>query len=94
MSALRPLPRWAEIVLLPLINLSLAFIVSGIVVLAIGQDPLAALNAIVGGAFGNGYNRSTTRPISSSPALLSPSRRTPASSTSAPTAKLILPVSA
>jgi len=56
MSALRPLPRWADIALLPLINLALAFVVAGIVVLAIGQDPLAALDAIVTGAFGNGYN--------------------------------------
>ena len=56
MSALRPLPRWADILLLPLINLTLAFVVSGLVVLAIGQNPLAALEAIVGGAFGNGYN--------------------------------------
>ena len=56
MSALRPLPRWADIILLPVINLVLAFVVSGIVVFAIGQNPLAALEAIVGGAFGNGYN--------------------------------------
>ena len=56
MSALRPLPRWADILLLPIINLVLAFVISGLVVLAIGQNPLAALEAIVGGAFGNGYN--------------------------------------
>lgn len=56
MSTLRPLPRWADILLLPIINLALAFIVSGIVVFSIGQNPLAALEAIVGGAFGNGYN--------------------------------------
>ena len=55
-AILKPLPRWADVVLLPLLNLALAFIVSGLVVLAIGQDPLAALNAIVTGAFGNGYN--------------------------------------
>jgi len=53
---LKPLPRWADVLVLPLLNLALAFIVSGIVVAAIGQDPLAALNAIVTGAFGNGYN--------------------------------------
>ena len=53
---LRPLPLWADIVLLPLVNLVLALVVSGLVVLAIGQDPLAALNAIVAGAFGSGYN--------------------------------------
>ena len=56
MSQLKPLPTWADIILLPLINLLLAFIVSGIVVFAIGQNPLAALDAIVTGAFGSGYN--------------------------------------
>ena len=56
MSALRPLPRWADVILLPLINLLLAFAVASLVVLAIGQDPIAALQAIVTGAFGNGYN--------------------------------------
>lgn len=55
-AVLKPLPRWADILLLPVINLALAFIVSGIVVFAIGQNPLAALEAIVNGAFGNGYN--------------------------------------
>ncbi len=56
MSALKPLPRWADIILLPLINLTLAFIVAGLVVFAIGQNPLAALDAIITGAFGSGYN--------------------------------------
>lgn len=55
-AVLKPLPRWADILLLPVINLALAFIVSGIVVFVIGQNPLAALEAIVNGAFGNGYN--------------------------------------
>jgi len=56
MSALRPLPRWADVVLLPLLNLLLAFIVSGLVVLGIGHNPFTAIWAIVTGAFGNGYN--------------------------------------
>jgi general nucleoside transport system permease protein len=56
MSANRPLPRWADIALLPLLNLLLAFIVSGLVVLMIGQNPFVAMWAIVTGAFGNGYN--------------------------------------
>ena len=56
MSALRPLPRWADVALLPLLNLVLAFAVSGLVVLMIGQDPLAAIWAIVTGSFGSGYN--------------------------------------
>ena len=55
-TALKPLPRWADAILLPIINLALAFAVSGLVVLAIGQNPIAALQALVGGAFGNGYN--------------------------------------
>jgi general nucleoside transport system permease protein len=56
MSALRPLPRWADIALLPLLNLTLAFVVSGLVVLMIGQNPLVAMWAIVTGAFGSGFN--------------------------------------
>jgi simple sugar transport system permease protein len=56
MSALRPLPRWADVALLPLLNLLLAIIVSGLVVLAIGQNPFVAIGAIINGAFGNGYN--------------------------------------
>ena len=55
MSALRPLPRWADVVLLPLLNLALAFIVSGLVVLGIGHNPFMAVWAIVTGAFGTGY---------------------------------------
>lgn len=53
---MNPLPRWADIILLPLINLALAFVVSGLVVLAIGEDPVAAVKAIFVGAFGSGYN--------------------------------------
>jgi ABC-type uncharacterized transport system permease subunit len=56
MSAKRPLPRWADIALLPLLNLALAFAVSGLVVLMIGQNPIDAIMAIITGAFGNGFN--------------------------------------
>jgi ABC-type uncharacterized transport system permease subunit len=56
MSALRPLPRWADIILLPLLNLVLALFVSGLVVLMIGQNPLQAIWTIVTGAFGRPYN--------------------------------------
>jgi ABC-type uncharacterized transport system permease subunit len=54
MSARRPIPKWADIVLLPALNLSLAFIVSGLVVLLIGQNPLQAVQVIIYGAFGYG----------------------------------------
>jgi len=50
------LPRWADIALLPLLNLLLAILVSGLVVLMIGQNPFVAIWAIITGAFGNGYN--------------------------------------
>ena len=51
MSAMRPLPRWADIALLPLLNLILAVSVSGLVVLMIGHNPLQAIWTIISGAF-------------------------------------------
>jgi general nucleoside transport system permease protein len=45
-------PRWVSIGLIPLINLVLAFLVSGLVVLAIGENPLRAVQLLVYGAFG------------------------------------------
>lgn len=54
MSARRPLPRWADIVLLPAINLAMAFLISGLVVLMIGENPLQAVQVILYGAFGYG----------------------------------------
>ena len=54
MSARRPLPRWADVAQLPLLNLGLAMIVSGFVVAAIGQSPLQAIQVMIKGAFGDG----------------------------------------
>ena len=54
MSARRPLPKWADVILLPLLNLALAFLVSGLVVLMIGENPLKAIEVIIYGAFGYG----------------------------------------
>jgi len=53
-SARRPLPRWADVALLPVLNLLLALIVFSIFVLLIGQDPIAALGIMINGAFGYG----------------------------------------
>jgi simple sugar transport system permease protein len=50
----RPIPRWADLVLLPALNLVLAFGISGLVVLMIGENPLEAYSAIFVGAFGSG----------------------------------------
>ncbi|GFE63301.1 ABC transporter permease [Litoreibacter roseus] len=49
------MPRWADIVLIPLINLLLAFLISGLVILAIGEDPIEALKLMVDGALGSTY---------------------------------------
>src|SRR5450432_3497178 len=54
MSApLGPLPAWADVALIPLINVAAAFVISGLVVLAIGENPLEAVKLLIGGALGN-----------------------------------------
>jgi len=49
-----PLPRWAEVVLLPVLNVVLAFVIGGLIVLAVGQNPLRAVEVMLYGAFGYG----------------------------------------
>jgi ABC-type uncharacterized transport system permease subunit len=46
------LPRWADVVVLPLVNLGMALLVAGTVVALIGQNPLDVLKLLVHGAFG------------------------------------------
>ena len=54
MSApLKPLPAWADVALIPLINVAAAFIISGLVVLAIGENPIEAVQILIAGALGN-----------------------------------------
>jgi general nucleoside transport system permease protein len=47
------LPRWMDLVLLPVINLALALAVSGLVVWSVGQDPGQVLTLLLKGAFGS-----------------------------------------
>lgn len=47
------LPKWIDIGLIPLINVALAFLASGLVVLAIGENPLEAVQILLDGAFGS-----------------------------------------
>jgi ABC-type uncharacterized transport system permease subunit len=47
-------PAWVGLALVPLVNLLAALLVSGIVVFAVGQSPLRALEVLVFGAFGYG----------------------------------------
>jgi ABC-type uncharacterized transport system permease subunit len=49
------MPRWADVVLIPLISLILAAILSAIVILAIGENPWEALKLMVTGALGSTY---------------------------------------
>jgi ABC-type uncharacterized transport system permease subunit len=48
------LPRWADVGLIPLANVLLAFFVAGLIVLAIGQNPLTAIRIMLMGALGSG----------------------------------------
>lgn len=45
------LPRWVDIGLIPVINLTLALVVSGIVIAILGEDPFSALVVMIKGAF-------------------------------------------
>ncbi len=49
------MPKWADVVLIPLISLILAAILSALVILAIGEDPIAAVKLMVDGALGSSY---------------------------------------
>lgn len=48
------LPAWADYGLIPLINLAVAFVVAGLVVLLVGENPFRAAVILVEGAFGRG----------------------------------------
>jgi ABC-type uncharacterized transport system permease subunit len=52
MSTPTELPRWADIALLPVLNVAAAFLVSGLVVLIIGESPIEAVAILINGAFG------------------------------------------
>ena len=46
------LPAWVNLGLLPLLNLTAAFLVSGLIVLFLGENPLEAVRLLIFGAFG------------------------------------------
>jgi simple sugar transport system permease protein len=50
------MPQWADVILIPLISLLLAAIISALVILAIGENPVTALWIMVDGAMGSAYN--------------------------------------
>ena len=49
------MPKWADVVLIPLISLILAAILSALVIIGIGEDPVAAVKLMVEGALGSTY---------------------------------------
>jgi general nucleoside transport system permease protein len=50
------LPAWADYGLIPLINVVIAFLVSGIVVMLAGESPIQAAGVLIDGAFGRPQN--------------------------------------
>mgnify|MGYP001827785581 CR=1 FL=1 len=48
-------PKWVDIALIPLINLTLALFVSGLVIAYIGESPVEAMQIMVRGAVGSAY---------------------------------------
>lgn len=60
MSTPVELPRWADLFLLPLVNLSIALLAAGVVVYFIGQDPWEVITVLVNGAFGSARGVSYT----------------------------------
>ncbi len=49
------LPKWADVALIPAINLVLAFFVSGLIVMWIGENPLDAMTVMIKGSIGSAY---------------------------------------
>ena len=49
------MPAWADMVLIPLISLIMAGLLSALVILAIGESPIEAVNLMITGALGSSY---------------------------------------
>ena len=54
MSA-RAMPKWADVLLVPLLSLAIAFAISALVILAIGEDPVRAMELMISGSLGSTY---------------------------------------
>jgi simple sugar transport system permease protein len=46
------LPAWIEVLLIPLLNIMMALFVAGLIILAIGENPVEAVAIMINGAFG------------------------------------------
>ena len=47
------LPRWADLFLLPVVNLAVALLAAGVMVALVGQNPLEVIRVLIDGAFGS-----------------------------------------
>jgi simple sugar transport system permease protein len=52
---MQKLPAWADVALIPLMSLVMAFAISALVIVAIGENPWEALKLMVDGALGSAY---------------------------------------
>ena len=50
-----PLPAWLEVVVIPILNILVALFFSGLIMLAIGVDPIEATGIMINGALGYDY---------------------------------------
>jgi len=49
------MPKWADVLLVPLISIVIAFFFSGLVILAIGENPIAAIGTMIEGSLTSSY---------------------------------------
>ena len=50
-----PLPAWLEVVVIPILNIAVALFFAGLIMLAIGVDPIQATAIMINGALGYDY---------------------------------------
>lgn len=47
------MPKWADVALIPFINIMIAFFLSGLVIYATGKEPIMAIKTMIQGSFGS-----------------------------------------
>lgn len=60
MKSVAPLPRWADLYLLPLVCLIVAMLAASVVVALVGQQPSLVISVLIQGAFGSARGLSYT----------------------------------
>ncbi len=51
-EGMQPLPRWIDVGVIPVLNVVMALIVSGVLLLVVGIEPVQAVSIMINGAFG------------------------------------------